>query len=110
MEISTKRNKREKETEYDGHERSGRWVPAIGPVLVGGPLAAWIIAGLEDAVVVGGLSAIGAGLFSIGIPKDSIVTYETAIKAGEYLVVEDQLICGTPPHATSNRKIPWIWR
>jgi hypothetical protein len=63
------------------------WVPAIGPVLVGGPLVAWIIAGLEDAMVVGGLSAIGAGLFSIGIPKDSIVTYETAIKAGEYLVV-----------------------
>jgi hypothetical protein len=63
------------------------WVPAIGPVLVGGPLAAWIIAGLEDAVVVGGLSAIGAGLLSIGIPKDSIVTYETAIKAGEYVVV-----------------------
>ena len=63
------------------------WVPAIGPVLVGGPLVASIVAALEDAVVVGGLSAIGAGLFSIGIPKDSIVTYETAIKAGEYLVV-----------------------
>ena len=63
------------------------WVPAIGPVLVGGPLAAWIVAGLEDAVVVGGLSAIGAGLYSIGIPRDSIVTYEAAIKAGQYLVV-----------------------
>ena len=59
----------------------------IGSVLVGGPLVASIIAGLENAVVVGGLSAIGAGLFSIGIPKDSIVTYETAIKVGEYLVV-----------------------
>ena len=63
------------------------WVPAIGPVLVGGPLVASIVAALEDAVVVGGLSAIGAGLFSIGIPKNSIVNYETAIKAGEYLVV-----------------------
>jgi uncharacterized membrane protein len=63
------------------------WVPAIGPVLVGGPLVASIVAALEDAVVVGGLSAIGAGLFSIGIPKDSIVTYETALKAGQYLVV-----------------------
>jgi hypothetical protein len=37
---------------------------------------------MEDGVVVGGPSAIGAGLLSIGIPKDSIVTYETAIKAG----------------------------
>ena len=63
------------------------WVPAIGPVLVGGPLVASIVAALENAVVVGGLSAIGAGLFSIGIPKDSIVTYETALKAGKYLVV-----------------------
>jgi len=50
------------------------WVPAIGPMLVGGPLVASIVAALEDAVVVGGLSAIGAGLFSIGTPKDSIVT------------------------------------
>ncbi len=63
------------------------WVPAIGPVLVAGPLVASIVAALENAVVVGGLSAIGAGLYSIGIPKDSIVTYETAIKAGEFLVV-----------------------
>src|SRR5471030_2510493 len=47
------------------------WVPAIGPVLVGGPLVAWIVAGLEDAVLVGGLSALGAGLYSMGVPKDS---------------------------------------
>jgi hypothetical protein len=63
------------------------WVPAIGPVLVSGPLVAAIVAGRENAVVVGGLSAIGAGLYSLGIPKDSIVSYETAIKAGEYVVV-----------------------
>ena len=63
------------------------WVPAIGPVLVGGPLVVSIVASLENALVVGGLSAIGAGLLSIGIPKDSIVTYETAVKAGQYLVV-----------------------
>jgi len=77
------------------------WVPAIGPVLVAGPLVAWIVAGLEDAVIVGGLSAIGAGLFSIGIPKDSIVTYETAIKAGQYLVVAH----GTSAEATKARNI-----
>jgi uncharacterized membrane protein len=63
------------------------WVPGIGPVLIGGPLVAWIIAALEGAVVVGGLSAIGAGLFSLGIPKDSIVLYESAVKAGKYVVV-----------------------
>jgi hypothetical protein len=77
------------------------WVPAIGPVLVGGPLVASIVAGLENAVVIGGLSAIGAGLFSIGIPKDSIVTYETAIKAGEYLVV----VHGTSAEALKAKNI-----
>jgi hypothetical protein len=63
------------------------WVPGIGPVLVGGPLVAWIIAALEGAAVVGGLSAIGAGLYSLGIPKDSIVEYETAVKVGNYVVI-----------------------
>src|ERR1022692_1261927 len=48
-------------------------IPGSGPVLVAGPLAASIIAALEGAVAVGGLSAIGAGLYSLGIPKDSIV-------------------------------------
>jgi hypothetical protein len=56
-------------------------------VLVGGPLVAAIVAALDDAIVVGGLSAIAAVLYSLGIPRDSIVTYDTAIKAGEYLVV-----------------------
>jgi len=77
------------------------WVPAIGPVLVGGPLVASIIAGLEDALLVGGLSAIGAGLYSIGIPKDSIVTYEADIKAGQYLVVAH----GTAAEADEARDI-----
>jgi hypothetical protein len=63
------------------------WVPGVGPLLVAGPLAAWIVGALEGAVVVGGLSAIGAGLFSIGIPKDSILKYETAIKTDKYLLV-----------------------
>ncbi len=63
------------------------WVPGFGPLLVGGPLVAWIVGALEGAVVVGGLSAIGAGLYSIGIPKDSILKYETAIKADKFLVV-----------------------
>ena len=59
----------------------------LGPILVGGPLVASIVAGLEGAAVVGGLSALGAGLSSIGIPKDSIVKYETALKAGRFVVI-----------------------
>jgi hypothetical protein len=62
-------------------------VPGIGPVLVAGPVAAWIVAALEGAAVVGGLSAIGAGLYSIGIPKNSILRYEVALKADQFLLI-----------------------
>jgi hypothetical protein len=63
------------------------WVPGIGTVLVAGPLVSWIVGALEGALTLGGLSAIGAGLYTIGIPKDSIVQYETALKADKFLVV-----------------------
>jgi uncharacterized membrane protein len=62
-------------------------VPGIGPVVAAGSVVDWIIAALEGAAVVGGLSALGAGLYSIGIPKNSIVQYETAIKAGKFVLV-----------------------
>jgi hypothetical protein len=62
-------------------------IPGIGPVLVAGPLVAWIVGALEGAVVVGGLSALGAGLYSIGIPKDSIVQYESAIRSDKFLLL-----------------------
>jgi hypothetical protein len=62
-------------------------IPGVGAVLVAGPLVAWIIGAIEVAVVGGGIGVIGAGLFSIGIPKDSIVEYETAIKADKFLLL-----------------------
>ena len=62
-------------------------MPGVGPVMVFGPLAAWIFGALEEAVVIGGLSALGAGLYSIGIPKDSILQYESAVKAGKFVVI-----------------------
>lgn len=62
-------------------------IPGIGPVLVAGPLVSWIVGALEGAVVVGGLSAIGAGLYSVGIPKDSILKYELALKANNFVLV-----------------------
>jgi hypothetical protein len=62
-------------------------VPGIGPLVVGGPLVGWIVGALEGAVLTGGLSALGAGLYSLGIPKDSILNYETAIKSDKFVVV-----------------------
>jgi hypothetical protein len=62
-------------------------IPGIGPVLVAGPLIAWMVGALEGAVVVGGLSAVGAGLYSIGIPKDSVLQYESAIRSDRFLLL-----------------------
>lgn len=62
-------------------------IPGIGPLLVAGPLVTWIVGALEGAVAVGGVSALGAGLFSIGIPKNSVLEYETAVKNDKFLLV-----------------------
>ena len=62
-------------------------IPGLGPLLVAGPLVAWIVGALEGAVVVGGLSALGAGLASMGIPKDSILQYESAVKSDNFLLI-----------------------
>jgi hypothetical protein len=62
-------------------------IPVVGHVIVLGYLAATAISAIESAVVVGGLSALGAALFSIGIPKDSVIQYETAVKADSFLVI-----------------------
>jgi len=56
-------------------------IPGLGPVV------GWIVAALESAAVVGGISAVGAGLYSMGIPKDSIVKYETALKTDQFLLI-----------------------
>ena len=62
-------------------------IPGTGPVLVAGPVVAWIVGALEGAAVVGGLSAVGAGLYSMGIPKDSVLQYEMALKTDQFLLM-----------------------
>ena len=62
-------------------------VPGVGPLLVAGPLVIWMVGVLEGAAVVGGLSALGAALASIGIPNDSILQYEASVKAGKFLLI-----------------------
>ncbi|MFH0780816.1 MAG: general stress protein [Pseudomonadota bacterium] len=63
------------------------WVPGVGPLLVGGPLVGWIVGALEGAIVVGGLSALGAGLYGLGIPEDSILRYEKALQIGKFVLI-----------------------
>ena len=63
------------------------WIPGLGPILVGGPLVSWIVGALEGAILVGGLSAVGAGLYSLGIPNDSILQYERALRNDKFVLV-----------------------
>jgi hypothetical protein len=67
-------------------------IPGVGHLLVLGPLVGWMVGALGEGAVVGGLTALGAGLYSIGIPKDSVLKYETALKADQFVVVAH----GTP--------------
>lgn len=62
-------------------------IPGMGPILVAGPLVSWIVGALEGVILMGGLSALGAGLYSLGIPKDSILQYETAIKNDKFVLI-----------------------
>ena len=62
-------------------------IPVVGHVIVLGYLASMAIYGIGNAIVVGGLSALGAALYGIGIPKDSVIQYETAVKADSFLVM-----------------------
>ncbi|MGC2200551.1 MAG: general stress protein [Stellaceae bacterium] len=62
-------------------------IPVVGHVIVLGYLAAMAVSAVESAVVVGGLSALGAALYGIGVPKDSVIEYETALKADSFLVM-----------------------
>jgi hypothetical protein len=67
-------------------------IPVVGHVVILGYLAAMVVSGVETAVLVGGLSALGAALYGMGIPKDTVLNYETALKADDFLVMAH----GTP--------------
>jgi hypothetical protein len=62
-------------------------IPVVGHVVVLGYLAATAVSAVESAVVVGGLSALGAALYGIGIPKDSVIRYESDMTADRFLVM-----------------------
>ncbi len=62
-------------------------VPGAGSLTAGGLLLSTVVSGLSTAVFTGGLTALGAALYGIGIPKNSIIHYETAIKLDKYLLV-----------------------
>ena len=76
-------------------------IPGVGPLLLAGPLVGMLVGALEGAVVVGGVSVLGAALASLGIPDDSVLEYETEIKVGKYML----LAHGTPAEVARAREI-----
>ena len=63
------------------------FVPVVGHIVVLGPLAATLAGGLQGAVLGGGMTALVGALTAIGVPKDSVLRYETALKADKFLVI-----------------------
>jgi len=76
-------------------------IPIVGHVIVLGYLAAVVVSAVEGAIVVGGLSALGAALYGIGIPKDSVIKYEADMKVDRFLVMAH----GTDEEIERARKI-----
>jgi hypothetical protein len=62
-------------------------LPPLGVVALAGPIVSVLVSALEGAVVVGGLSAIGAAMSRIGVDKNDIIHYESALKVNKYLLI-----------------------
>jgi len=63
------------------------FLPGIGMVAMAGPVVAALVGALEGAVVVGGLSALGAAMTQIGVPAEQALKYEVALKADKYVLM-----------------------
>lgn len=62
-------------------------IPPVGLIAAAGPFVMALVGALEGAVVVGGASAIGAALVSLGISKDRAIKYEAEIEADRFVVI-----------------------
>jgi hypothetical protein len=62
-------------------------VPGIGPVVVAGSFTYMLANTIDDVGTIGGLSALGRAIYSLGIPRDNILRYEMEIRANECALV-----------------------
>lgn len=63
------------------------FIPGLGLVALAGPVVTTLVAALESAAVMGGLSALGAALISMGLPEDEVIKYEKDLMADKYLLI-----------------------
>jgi len=84
-------------------------LPVVGHFIALGAFAKLLISVIESAVegaiggaiLGGGLSALGAALYSVGVPRDSAIAYETHVKANRFLV----MACGSAEEAERARAV-----
>ncbi len=84
-------------------------LPVVGHLIALGAFVNILISVIESgiegaiggAILAGGLSALGAALYSIGIPRDSAIAYETHVKANKFLV----MACGSAEQAERARAV-----
>ena len=77
------------------------FVPGLGLLAMAGPVVTTLVAALEGAVIVGGVSALGAALMQVGATHDDVVKYESALKADNYVL----MIHGTADDAARARAV-----
>ncbi len=76
-------------------------LPPIGVVAAAGPIAAALVAALEGAAVVGGVTALSAALASTGMPHEQAIKYEADLAADRFLVI----VHGSPEDVARARSI-----
>ena len=76
-------------------------MPPIGIVAAAGPITLAVVAALEGAAVVGGVSALCAALAGLGMARDQAVKYEADIVANRFLVI----VHGSPADVARARDI-----
>jgi uncharacterized membrane protein len=61
--------------------------PGAGHIVVLGPVASALLNTVGGAALGGGAGALGGALASIGMSRDAVLRYETAIRAGRFAVI-----------------------
>jgi len=52
-----------------------------------GPIVGWMVGAPESAVVIGGINALGVGVYHLGVAQKRIVNYEIALRAGRCVLM-----------------------
>jgi len=76
-------------------------IPRFGTLFAAGPLVGRVIHALEGKTDNEGMNILGAGLYSIGIPKLTIESFEQQLRIGKFIVIAH----GAPSAVASSRTI-----